>query len=106
MIDYIKENQNRALRRKFIIENLQEFGESWDVCENQCVEVIWCCGYKVLDFDSEILDLDSVPVLLIKFFDKVKISQMWGMPGSLWLLSMLHFRDPLPAFITMQIGTG
>jgi hypothetical protein len=93
------------LRRKFIIENLQEFGESWNVCENQCFAVIWCCGYKVLDFHSEILDLDSVPVL-IKIVNEVKISEMWGIPGSLWLLSMLHFRDPLPTFITMQIGTG
>jgi hypothetical protein len=70
----------------------QEFGESWNLCETQCVEVTWCCGYKVLDFHSEIWDLDSVLALLIKVYDKVKISQMWGITSHCDLEPMLHCR--------------
>jgi hypothetical protein len=40
VIEYAKEIKNWALRRKFVIENLQEFGETRKLYDSYCVQVI------------------------------------------------------------------
>lgn len=49
-----KENQNWALGRQFVIENLKRWRKLKKMYESHSIQVIWCCGYTILDFHCQI----------------------------------------------------